>query len=347
MAGKSLSFDISLLPLVAGSNEISATSKSLGVTESDRSFIVEVTTGGLIYTLSETGDYYIVTGYDGTGLVKNLILNSLYQGAEDEAPKPVKAIGTNAFANSALETITIPSSIISIGSRAFMNSKNLTSVRFDDPSAPPTVPIEFASGVFAGCDNLENVELSVMVETVGNQMFKDCVSISKIVLPSSVKAIGDSAFSGCTALSSITIPEATTTIGLHAFYNCASLTSITIPSKVTYIGSSAFGGCTALTSVEFHDQFVWFAKHPDSADEYGDRIPAASFDHNGVMVDMLTSENILTKLDQMPAPELTLNKSDGTLMITDATGIAETFNIYVNDRCVATVDASTGEITLV
>ena len=155
----------------------------------------------------------------------------------------------------------IPSSVTSIGDRAFYR-----------------------------CSSLTSIEIPSSVTSIGNYAFSDCSQLTSIEIPSSVTSIGDSAFYGCRSLTSIEIPSGVTSIGDYAFSGCSSLTGINvdennqnycsedgvlfnkdktklirypsknsdkqyvIPSSVTSIGDGAFLGCSSLTSIEIPEE---------------------------------------------------------------------------------------------
>ena len=119
-----------------------------------------------------------------------------------------------------MTSLTIPSSVTSIGYAAFYDCSSLTSL---------TIPSS--------------------VTSIGDAAFYDCSSLTSLTIPSSVTSIGEAAFSGCSGLTSLTIPSGVTSIGEAAFSGCSGLTSLTIPSSVTSIGNYAFKGCSGLTSI--------------------------------------------------------------------------------------------------
>ena len=101
----------------------------------------------------------------------------------------------NDFPN--LQTITIPSSVTSIGSRAFY-----------------------------GCTSLTSITIPSSVTSIGSSAFYKCTKLTSVTIPEGVTSIGNSAFYKCTGLKSIIIPESVTFIGQDAFYNCISLKTI-------------------------------------------------------------------------------------------------------------------------
>ena len=127
-----------------------------------------------------------------------------------------------------MTSLTIPSSVTSIGENAFHDCSGLTSLVI--PSS---------------------------VTSIGESAFSGCSGLTSLTIPSSVTSIDRSAFSGCSGLTSLTIPSSVTSIGWSAFEGCSGLTSLTIPSSVTSIGNYAFEGCSGLTSI-----YVYLEKTP-------------------------------------------------------------------------------------
>ena len=125
-------------------------------------------------------------------------------------PALVTAIDIYAFRGCGLTSITIPSTVTTVGYGNFLTNNNLSSVTI------PSSVTRIDKWAFAYCNNLKN-----------------------ITIPSSVSTIGDAAFNS-SGLYNLTLPNGVTTIGDYAFQSCTSLNSVTLPKSVTYIGYCAF-----------------------------------------------------------------------------------------------------------
>ena len=151
---------------------------------------------------------------------------------------------------SGLTSLTIPSSVTSIGWSAFSGCSGLTSL---------TIPSSVTSigwYAFEGCSGLTSLTIPSSVTEIGRETFMGCSGLTSLTIPSSVTSIGWSAFSGCSGLTSLTIPSSVTSIGYYAFSGCSGLTSLTIPSSVTSIDDNAFSGCSGLTSIYVYPEKV-------------------------------------------------------------------------------------------
>ncbi|MEG1582027.1 MAG: leucine-rich repeat domain-containing protein, partial [Clostridia bacterium] len=216
-----------------------------------------------------------ITGY--TGSATSLTIPRSIVGAS------VKIIAPSAFDGyRSLRTITIPSSVTSIGWSAFSGCYNLTCVIMEqtNPALCSVGSSSFPSnnvfiigvasssvqayktnttqGWSAYANNFKGVIVagSYIFEQSTGTLVSYAGTGTEIVIPSTiagipVTSIGVSAFRGCTGLTSITIPSSVTTIGSWAFYECTRLVSVTIPSSVTEIGMGVFQNCIGLMSVFF------------------------------------------------------------------------------------------------
>ena len=155
----------------------------------------------------------------------------------------VTSIGSFAFRNSGLTSVTIPDSDVNLGSGIFDNCVNLRSA---------TIPIKITiipSAIFAGCTSLTTVNLSTNTRVIGISAFENCSSLNSITIPDKVTHIAANCFKGCSTLSSVimntsssssSLPQVLRIIGDSVFESCSSLASITLPETVTSIGGAAF-----------------------------------------------------------------------------------------------------------
>ena len=172
--------------------------------------------GDLSFTPSADGNGYIVSDCKETAS-GNLSIPSSYNGM------PVVEIGRDAFLNcTGLTSVTIPSSVETIGWYAF-----------------------------SGCTGLNSVEIPDSVTTIDWFAFSGCTGLNSVTVGNGVTYIDASAFAGCTQLTTATLGKDVAGIGWSAFKGCSKLSSINIPAAVTTIDRYAFSGCSALSSVTF------------------------------------------------------------------------------------------------
>lgn len=165
-------------------------------------------------------------------------------------PSSITTIGYRAFKGSSLTSIVVPSTVTTWGNswgtyEQFMNCKSLTSITINNTSVP--------DALLKGCDNLKTVTLASSVKTIGNSAFEGDAALSSITLGGNITSIGDYAFSGTTSLKSIDLGSKLEYIGVRAFKE-SGLTSINVPSSVKTWGDSwgteeQFMGCKSLETV--------------------------------------------------------------------------------------------------
>lgn len=139
-----------------------------------------------------------------------------------------------------INSVVIGSGVTSIGSNAF-NQENISSV-----SIPDTVT-RIGSYAFYYCQNLTSVTLPDSVTEIGAKAFSQCEALTSINIPAGVTQIPSYAFSDCRALTSITIPAGVTLIDSYAFASCSGLTSAHFRGAPPDIGYNAFQACSKLT----------------------------------------------------------------------------------------------------
>ena len=195
-------------------------------------------------------------------------------------------IPIDAFANfSKLQSVKLPSTIITIDMGAFRNCNSLTSINFPDSLK------KIGWAAFEWCQNLESIELPESLESINAYAFYGCTNLTDLYIPASVKEIGSYAFGSCYSLNSVKYnatgeniaentfelcPITTLNVGKsvnalpefswiktvtfedgaakvpdYAFIDNESLTTIILPDTIETIGNFAFKNCTSLKDFDF------------------------------------------------------------------------------------------------
>lgn len=171
-------------------------------------------------------------------------------------------IGDNAFRNTGLTAVTMPSTIAKIGNSAFMGTA------ISSFNALPNLT-EIADSAFAYNSGFTSLTISEKITKVGVGAFKGCEKLTAIKVNSSnpnyMAADGILYSKDQTRLMQVpaaktmaanyTIPAKVTDIDEDAFLMVKSINKVTIPLEVQSIGANAFRACTGLktVTVEWHD----------------------------------------------------------------------------------------------
>lgn len=149
-----------------------------------------------------------------------------------ELPTNLIYIGPNAFRETGIKTIKLPSTVKTIGKRAFEYS-TLTSINLEDVKSIGERAFNGAKEL--NCDiNLSNIDSIPPHAFAGT-------NIHSVSLSSTLRIINDYAFDS-TPIAKIELPETLEYIGTDAFYYCRNLTEINVPSSIKQIGARAFDG---------------------------------------------------------------------------------------------------------
>ncbi|MBE5766578.1 MAG: hypothetical protein E7335_05370 [Clostridiales bacterium] len=195
------------------------------------------------YTYTTSGTVATITGYKGTN--GNIILPTTLGGYrvigiangafKDNAilntvsiPSSITAIGASAFQGASnLVSVTGMEGVTSIGAYAFADTA-LNS--FTVPSGITGLP----EGVLSGT-SITEIAIPAGLQSIGAYAFKDC---SKLVTFRGVSgagsyalsSIGSGAFSGCTGLTSIYIPAGVSSISSNFVDGCSNLAKFEVSS---------------------------------------------------------------------------------------------------------------------
>ncbi len=140
-----------------------------------------------------------------------------------------------------LERVTLPESIVSLGSFEGCSALNTISL----PNSIQAIP----ENCFKNCTKLASISLPAGIQGIPRNCFSGCTSLQSLSVPSSVISISEYAFSGCNQLSSINFPESLKVVSDYAFYNCSSLIAVQLPDGLNKVGSFAFNKCSSLSDV--------------------------------------------------------------------------------------------------
>ena len=212
-------------------------------------------------------NYYIPTEIKNVTITSQTIIpDAAFNGCDFietvTIPSTVTSIGNAAFQNCSLlkklnSTIdgmfNIPLNVTTLQSYAFKNCDEMTNVVI------PAKMTSIGAYAFNSCAQLVNVEFTTgcKLETIGDYAFTDCISISELQLPTTVTRIGNSAFSGCISIAKVNsstegemlLPNNVATIGDYAFQNLEMITKVVVPNSVSEIGLAAFNGCNNIEDI--------------------------------------------------------------------------------------------------
>lgn len=151
---------------------------------------------------------------------------------------------------SALESVTLPSTLKALPYSGFANCTSLKSITIPEGIA------EIPNECFSGCTELSELNYITPINFVGSRAFEYCRSLKEFDFSAIGRtdyydegyySIGDGAFMG-TGLTSVALPETVSCIPDDVFAGCSDLASVTLHDGIRVIESNAFG------SYEYYDE---------------------------------------------------------------------------------------------
>ncbi|MGM9554219.1 MAG: leucine-rich repeat protein [Faecousia sp.] len=175
-------------------------------------------------------------------------------------PSSVETLGSSAFQDAGLTSVTIPNSVTEAGDFTFYGASlqsvtfgtglestsyemfegctSLTEIHF------PSTPFRLYARTFAYCSSLTEVTLPQNVEEIGNGCFGECRRLRSFT-GEGLKLIPFQALMNCSALEEVTLPVVED-IKRASFYGCSSLKQVLLPATTTYVHNVAFPADTLL-----------------------------------------------------------------------------------------------------
>lgn len=166
-------------------------------------------------------------------------LKKLTVGGEKTPHLKQEWIGS--ISNSQLETLVIGEGVTNIGTMFIQTFAALQEVSL--PSTLETI----GDYAFSGLKSLKSVNFPSGLTTIGAHAFENCTALNP-VCPEDLNliTIEVSAFRNCSQMTEINLGDSLQIVGDQAFYNCSALTELHFPPTVISIGDSAMKGCTSL-----------------------------------------------------------------------------------------------------
>lgn len=190
-------------------------------------------------------------------------------------PSTVESIGSNAFLECGLKRVNLEPGLKVIGSYAFEKTlidsiylpssiDSIASSAFLSCESLKTISYNATNNVesyttspFAKCVNVKKIIIGSDVAMIQKNLFRDFPNLKTVEIPGNVKSIGNYSFYN-DGLESVKICEGVESIGESVFLNNANLTEIWIPQSVTSIGSlNAIPKTTKIYCVENSYAHQW------------------------------------------------------------------------------------------
>lgn len=159
----------------------------------------------------------------------------------------LETIGGNAFENCiGLTDVVIPDSVVNVGSAIFKGCVNIKTLKL------PRIYWGKLSSLFSGY-LYGNMEIGSYYDANGADVpALDCVTLTLET------EIPNYAFYECSKIKKIVIPENTVSIGTHSFYGCSQLETFVFPDTVRSIGNGAFKNINAFNFTQDFDNKMYY-----------------------------------------------------------------------------------------
>ena len=183
--------------------------------------------------------------YIGNHLIK--VRKDDYSSESYDIKPGTICIAEKAFQGCGITSISIPDSVMHIGSDAFDNT-----LLYNNALRWQNGVLYIGSYLIAAKTYLSgNYEIKSDTKCIADGAFGCCENLTGLSIPSSVRSIGSYAFSQCYGLTSVSLPDGLALIDEDTFYGCVGLISVSIPKSIATVGNGAFYYCESLTEINY------------------------------------------------------------------------------------------------
>ena len=167
-------------------------------------------------------------------------------------PASLTEIGSNAFNNAVLKSVTVAEGGYFSVSGNYLLKNNGTEIHMVIDRTQLTGVVTIPEGVttlgrvFSSTD-ITGVIFPSTLTTIGQNAFSNCKKLETVTVPCDIPA--SNTFSGCTALKSVTLAEGVTTVGYRAFNGCTALSTLNLPRSLTTMTGTALNNCSAVAEI--------------------------------------------------------------------------------------------------
>ena len=175
------------------------------------------------------------------GNCRNLTLVTFENGSQ------LKQVLNSVFRECvALESITFPEGLVTIGEACFYNATKFNEVHI--PSTVTNVGFNAFSGTKLYADQIQSGASFVYADNwlifSPSSVKSELTEINTDTLKDTTVGIADNVFEGCPNLKIVTLPQSFKYVGAYAFNSCSQLGKLkTVDGSIKIIGDYAFCGC--------------------------------------------------------------------------------------------------------
>lgn len=187
-------------------------------------------------------------------------------------PEGLQKIEVSAFTGTKIVSIKFPSTLTSIGSKAFNNVTTNRSIQF----AEGCELISIGELAFNNNNNLTEINWPEKLERIEKSAFNS-TKISSFTAPASLKYIGMYAFSNNSTLTSVSF-NAGVEVEQQAFASCKNIAQIALPETPCIIGADVFNNNGVIREFSFP---MWMSEIPVGFCKIWEKLETVDL-HNGV-----------------------------------------------------------------